>query len=177
MSRMPPHLLQDGILGLRAPEPSDADSYLAFRNDLGAAGDLIGFVRGVPAHKVKEWIAGIENRETVTLTVVLLAEQRPVGYVNVYDVEPVSGTCEMGLAVFAPEDRGKGYGRRIIDLTLDYLRDWLNIRKVSMTVLADNKAAIALYEKCGFAVEGTLRDQYYIDGAYRSALVMAKFLR
>src|SRR5690606_19789624 len=61
MSRMPPHLLQDGILGLRAPEPSDADAYLAFRNDLGAAGDLIGFVRGVPAHKVREWIAGIEN--------------------------------------------------------------------------------------------------------------------
>jgi len=177
MSRMPPHLLQDGILGLRAPEPSDADAYLAFRNDLGAAGDLIGFVRGVPAHKVREWIAGIENRATITLTAVLLSEQRPVGYVNVYDLEPVSGTCEMGLAVFAAEDRGKGYGRRIIGLTLDYLRGWLNIRKVSMTVLADNKPAIALYEKCGFAVEGTLKDHYYIDGAYRSALVMAKFLR
>jgi diamine N-acetyltransferase len=177
MSRTPPFLLQDGILGLRAPEPGDTDAYLAFRNDLGAAGDLIGFVRGVPAHKVREWIANIDNRTAVTLTAVLLAEQRPIGYLNVYDLEPVSGTCEMGLAVFAAEDRGKGYGRRMIAMMLDYLRDWLNMRKVSMTVLADNKAAIALYEKCGFTVEGTLKDQYFIDGAYRSAQLMAKFLR
>lgn len=177
MSRMPPHLLQDGILGLRAPEPSDTDAYLAFRNDLGAAGDLIGFVRGVPAHKVREWIATIDNRQTITLTAILLAEQRPVGYVNVYDFDAVSGTCAMGLAVFDAQDRGKGHGRRIIALTLDYLRDWLNLRKVSMTVLADNKPAVALYQKCGFAIEGTLKDQYFIDGSYRSALLMAKFLR
>ncbi len=177
MSRKPPLLLQDGTLGLRAPEPGDTDAYLAFRNDLGAAGDLIGFVRGVPAHKVKEWIATIDNRATVTLTAVLLADQRPVGYVNVYDQDTVSGTCQMGLAIFAPQDRGKGYGKRIIQLMLDYLRDWLNMRKVSMTVLADNKPAIALYETCGFVPEGALKDQYYIDGAYRSALLMAKFLR
>jgi RimJ/RimL family protein N-acetyltransferase len=177
MSRTPPLLLQDGTLGLRPPEPSDTEAYLAFRNDLGAAGDLIGFVRGVPAHKVKEWIATIDNRATVTLTAVLLPDQRPIGYVNIYDLEPVSGTCEMGLAVFAAQDRGKGHGRRMIELTLGYLRDWLNIRKVSMTVLADNAAAIALYKKCGFEIEGTLKDQYFIDGAYRSALLMAKFLR
>jgi RimJ/RimL family protein N-acetyltransferase len=177
MTGKPPHLLQDGTLGLRAPEPGDTDAYLAFRNDLGAAGDLIGFVRGVPAHKVREWIATIDNRATITLTAVLLAEQRPVGYVNVYDHDAVSATCEMGLAVFGAADRGKGHGKRMLELTLAYLRDWLNIRKVSMRVLADNEAAIALYKKCGFAAEGTLKDQYFIDGAYRSALVMAKFLR
>lgn len=177
MSRTPPLLLQDGTLGLRAPEPGDAEAYLAFRNDLGAAGDLIGFVRGVPAHKVKEWIASIDNRATITLTAVLLSEQRPVGYVNVFDLEPVSGTCQMGLAVFAAEDRGKGYGRRIIEQVLAYLRDWMNVRKVCLTVLADNEAAVALYRKCGFAIEGTLKDQYFIDGAYRSAVLMARFLR
>jgi RimJ/RimL family protein N-acetyltransferase len=29
---------------------------------------------------------------------------------------------------------------------------------------------------CGFEVEGTLKDHYFIDGRYRSALLMAKFL-
>lgn len=171
------YLLQDGAIGLRAPEPGDTDAYLAFRNDLGAVGDLIGYIRGVPRHKVAEWIAAIDNRAGITLTAILVPGGRPVGYVNVSDLETVSGTCRIGLAIFSAADRGKGYGRRIMDLTLGYLREWLNIRKVSLTVLADNKAAIALYEKCGFAVEGTLKDEYFIDGGYRTALIMARFLR
>jgi len=176
MSQARPLLLQDGTLGLRAPEPEDADAYQTFRNDLGAVGDLIGYVRGVPRHKIAEWIANIDNRAGVTFTAVLLSDHRPVGYINVGEVEPIAGTCQMGLAVFAPEDRGKGYGGRIMRLTLDYLRDWLKVRKVSLTVLLDNQAAIALYRMCGFEVEGTLKDQYFIDGRYRSALLMAKFL-
>ena len=177
MSKPSHYLLQDGTLGLRAPEPGDTEAYLTFRNDLGAVGDLIGYVRGVPRHKVAEWIASIDNRAGITLTAVLLPDGRPVGYVNVSDLETVSGTCRIGLAVFAAADRGKGYGKRILDLTLGYLKEWLNIRKVSLLVLADNKAAIALYQKCGFVTEGTLKDEYYLDGQYRSALIMARFLR
>lgn len=171
------YLLQDGVIGLRAPEPADTDAYLAFRNDLGAVGDLIGYIRGVPRHKVAEWIATIDNRGGVTLTAVSLSDNRPIGYVNVDDIDAVSATCRIGLAVFSPADRGKGYGRRIMDLMLGYCREWLNIRKVCLTVLADNTAAVALYEKCGFAVEGTLKDEYFLDGSYRTALAMALFLR
>jgi len=177
VSKQSQYLLQDGTLGLRAPEPGDTEAYLAFRNDLGAVGDLIGYVRGVPRHKVAEWIATIDNRAGITLTAVLLSEGRPVGYVNVGDFETVSGTCRIGLAVFSAADRGKGYGKRILDLTLGYLKEWLNIRKVSLIVLAGNKAAVALYEKCGFVTEGTLKDEYYLDGQYRTALIMARFLR
>lgn len=176
MSQPHPYLLQDGVLGLRAPEPEDADAYQAFRNDLGAVGDLIGYVRGVPRHKIHDWIAKIDNKESLTLTAVLIGENRPVGYINVSEIEPLAGTCRIGLAVFAPEDRGKGYGGRMIRMILDYLRDWLKVRKVSLIVLLDNQAAVALYRMLGFEVEGTLKDQYFIDGRYRSALIMAKFL-
>lgn len=177
MSKQSQYLLQDTAIGLRAPEPGDTEAYLAFRNDLGAVGDLIGYIRGVPRHKVAEWIATIDNRAGITLTAVALSNGQPIGYVNVSELETVSGTCRIGLAVFSPADRGKGHGKRILDLTLGYLKDWLNIRKVGLTVLADNTAAIALYQKCGFATEGTLKDEYYLDGQYRSALIMARFLR
>ncbi len=177
MTSRPQYLLRDDVLGLRAPEPGDTEAYLAFRNDLGAIGDLIGYIRGVPRHKVAEWIATIDNRAGITLTAATLSDGRPVGYVNVSDIETVSSTCRIGLAVFSEADRGKGYGRRVMDLMLGYLKEWLNIRKVSLIVLADNKAAVALYEKCGFAVEGTLKDEYFIEGTYRTALIMARFLR
>lgn len=171
------YLLQDEVIGLRAPEPADTEAYLAFRNDLGAVGDLIGYIRGVPRHKVAEWIATVDNRAGVTLTAISLSDDRPIGYVNVGDIDAVSGTCRIGLAVFSSADRGKGYGHRIMELVLGYCREWLNIRKISLVVLADNKAAVALYEKCGFVAEGTLKDEHFLDGRYRSALLMARFLR
>ena len=177
MSAKSGYLLQDDVIGLRAPEPADTEAYLAFRNDLGAVGDLIGYIRGVPRHKVAEWIATIDNRAGVTLTAISLSDNRPVGYVNVSDIDAISGTCRIGLAIFAPADRGKGLGRRIMDLMLAYCREWLNIRKVNLIVLADNKAAVTLYEKCGFVIEGTLKDEYFLDGRYRTALTMARFLQ
>ena len=177
MTAKPGYLLQDDVIGLRAPEPADTEAYLAFRNDLGATGDLIGYFRGVPRHKVAEWLATVDNRAGVTLTTVDLSDSRPVGYVNVSDIDAVSGTCRIGLAIFAPAYRGKGLGRRIMDLMLGYCREWLNIRKVNLIVLADNKAAVTLYEKCGFVIEGTLKDEYFLDGRYRTALIMAHFLR
>ena len=48
---------------------------------------------------------------------------------------------------------------------------------MNLIVLADNKAAVSLYEKCGFVLEGTLTDEYFLDGRYRTALMMARFLR
>lgn len=176
MERQYPLLLQDEILGLRAPEPCDTDAYQALRNDLGSVANLIGYVRGLPQNRIAEWIANIDNKVALTLTAVLLNDHRPVGYVHVGDIEPTAGTCYLGLAIFVPADRGKGYGGRILHLTLDYLRKWLKIRKVSLRVLVDNDVAISLYRRFGFDTEGTLRDQYFINGSYRSVLLMAKFL-
>lgn len=176
MKRQYPLLLQDDILGLRAPEPCDTDAYQALRNDLGSVANLIGYVRGLPQNKIAEWIANIDNKIALTLTAVLLSDHRPVGYVHVGDIEPMGATCHIGLAIFVPADRGKGYGGRVLRLTLNYLRDWLKIRKVSLRVLVDNHAAISLYRQFGFEVEGTLKDQYFIDGRYRSVLLMSKFL-
>jgi RimJ/RimL family protein N-acetyltransferase len=40
-------------------------------------------------------------------------------------------------------------------------------------VNADNAPAIALYERVGFVLEGTMRDALAIDGKYQDALLMA----
>ncbi|HEX2554004.1 MAG TPA: GNAT family N-acetyltransferase [Microvirga sp.] len=69
---------------------------------------------------------------------------------------------------------GRGIGTRLLRALLDAADNWLALRRVELTVFVDNAPAIALYERHGFAVEGTLRSYAFRDGAYEDAYAMAR---
>lgn len=77
------------------------------------------------------------------------------------------------LAIVMPrEHHGKGYGGEAIGLLLRFAFDQMNLNRVSLHVIEDNPRAIALYERCGFRLEGRLRQEQYQDGRYKDILVM-----
>ena len=49
----------------------------------------------------------------------------------------------------------------------------MNMHRVWLRVAEQNKRAIACYKKCGFKVEGTLRDDHYAGDAWRNSYVMS----
>ncbi|MGH6891349.1 MAG: GNAT family N-acetyltransferase [Dongiaceae bacterium] len=63
---------------------------------------------------------------------------------------------EFGMAV---RDRwqGNGVGTALIQAALDLANNWLGLRRVELSVSADNDRAIRLYRKFGFEIEGTHR--------------------
>lgn len=81
---------------------------------------------------------------------------------------------EFGMSV-SKAWRGRGIGARL----LDYLQAWAKsegIRRVELQVMGNNPAAIALYEKAGFTIEGRQVDSVEVDGAYVDVFLMAKFI-
>ena len=50
------------------------------------------------------------------------------------------------------------------------------LTRLDLTVMSHNKAAIALYQKMGFEIEGTKRRSLCVDGIYRDEYYMAKIL-
>ena len=68
---------------------------------------------------------------------------------------------------------GRGLGTEAIRLALAYGFEHLDLHRVSLTVLADNTHAIAAYIRCGFSVEGLLRQTLLRDGARHDDLSMA----
>ena len=79
-----------------------------------------------------------------------------------------------GLAV-APDHQGRGLGRALVQAALDAARE-RGARKVTLRVLGPNTAARALYESCGFVVEGVRRDEFFLDGRYVDDVLMARML-
>jgi ribosomal-protein-alanine N-acetyltransferase len=90
----------------------------------------------------------------------------PVGTVSVHGVDDVDGGAEIGIWI-GSEYWGNGYGTEAARLATDYaFRDHRRHRVVAR-VFEDNDASARIWEKLGFDLEGTHRDEVYIDGRYR----------
>jgi putative acetyltransferase len=80
---------------------------------------------------------------------------------------------EMGMMV-RDDWQGKGVGSALMAAMVDLADNWLNLVRIELTVYTDNAAAVGLYQKYGFAIEGTLRRYAFRDGEYVDAYTMAR---
>ncbi|MBN1565512.1 MAG: GNAT family N-acetyltransferase, partial [Anaerolineae bacterium] len=81
--------------------------------------------------------------------------------------------ADLGMMVHA-DYQGRGVGSALMVAALDLAENWLNISRIELTVYTDNAVAIALYEKFGFEIEGTLRDYAFRGGKYSDTYLMAR---
>lgn len=71
--------------------------------------------------------------------------------------------------------RGKGVGT----LLFEELERWAKevpLNRLELTVVCENLAAVHLYKKMGFEVEGTKRNSLCIDGEYYDEFYMGKII-
>jgi putative acetyltransferase len=69
---------------------------------------------------------------------------------------------------------GRRIGSAMMAALVEAADDWLDLRRLELTVHVDNERAIRLYRKFGFEVEGTLRANAFRGGTYVDAHIMAR---
>lgn len=77
-----------------------------------------------------------------------------------------------GLGVH-PDVRGTGIARGLLSATFDLARSRAT-RKICLRVLSTNAPALSLYRSVGFAVEGILADEFFLDGQFVDDILMAR---
>ena len=81
----------------------------------------------------------------------------------------------LGLAVRTSAQR-QGVGSALLGAAVEMAERWLAVRRIELDVYVDNVAAIALYRKFGFIVEGTLTCFAFRNGRFEDVHAMAKIL-
>ncbi|MBI1198208.1 MAG: GNAT family N-acetyltransferase [Phenylobacterium sp.] len=82
-------------------------------------------------------------------------------------------TASLGMAVHDAY-AGRGVGTALMAAVVDLAERWWNIKRLELSVYADNQRAIALYERFGFEREGLHRAYAWRDGAYVDSISMAR---
>ncbi|WP_165312949.1 GNAT family N-acetyltransferase [Vibrio ziniensis] len=72
--------------------------------------------------------------------------------------------------------QGRGVGSALLSTVVDLADNWLNLKRIELTVYSDNDRAINLYKKFGFAIEGESKAYAFRNGEYVSAYHMARVI-
>ncbi len=160
---------------LRPPTKADIPKFLVWFNDPEINGYLN---RYLPVYEKDEelWLDNLQkNKETDIVFVMETTDGVSVGTVGIHRIHWKDRTGVLGIAIGEKEYWNKGMGTEAIMLLLDYLLNTLNLRKITLSVLGNNKRGQACYTKCGFITEGCLTRQIYKNGRYVDEILMAVF--
>lgn len=111
------------------------------------------------------------------LVAVAKESQKIVGFLGFHTpsgLAPHQKTWSIDVGVH-PDAEGKGVGTALLT-AIKLLAAEQGVHKLSLRVLSTNPAAIHLYQKNGFEVEGRLRDEFWIEDQFIDDLLMAYFI-
>jgi diamine N-acetyltransferase len=165
----------DNAVELRALEPADVATTVAWRNDPAIRDQVLSFRFPVShvmeARFIEAAIAG-EGTGQCVAGIVDRSDGALCGLVYLRDIDWISRHAAFGMMVGARDRQRRGLGRRALMLMLRHGFDVLNLERIYLFVADYNEAARRLYETAGFAHEGRLRGHVALDGSYHDLLVM-----
>jgi RimJ/RimL family protein N-acetyltransferase len=165
-----------GIATLRRWREDDVAAMHALRNDLPMQRMLMARAKPATVDEVRAWLSGKEAAaDTVFFVIARADDDAAIGYLQAAELDTDHGTAELGICL-APSARGAGIGHVACRLLEDHLRDRYGLRKLTLQVLADNTAAIALYRRLGYREVGRLLQHHRVGDAYADVVLMERFL-
>lgn len=166
-------------LTLRPLSKDDVLRTLAWKNDPLTRTRTFGYRFPVTEVMEEDWLAGVLNDQTQKRIIYGLVENSSgtlIGYIQLYDIDWISGCCMLGVVVGESSSRNKGLGTEAVSSMLKIGRKYFNLRKVNVDVLDIPQGALSFYEKLGFEREGTFRKHVYYDSDYYDVVRLSVFL-
>lgn len=97
----------------------------------------------------------------------------PVGLANLVDISPRHRRASWAFYLADPLVRGRGVGSFTERFVLRYAFDELNLNKLCCEVLGSNQAVVAMHQKFGFGVDGTLRSHIWKTDHFEDVVSMS----
>ena len=163
------------MLYLREIEKSDLRNINRWRNDKEIV-DLLGANYLYIAETIDEkWYDNyIKTRDkAVRLAIITTDKKKHIGNVNLTNIHPVNRSAEFSIFIGDKNYWSKGFGSKALFEMLKHGFQNLNLQRIFLFVLKENKTAYRMYKKTGFLDEGLLRGAVYKNSKYKDVIIMS----
>lgn len=158
--------LSRGELTLRSLEPDDLPYFMRVENDPAlwhVCDTRIPFSRFTLERILEAKVPDFFAERQLRLVICRNKDDRPVGFVDLFDFSPLHRRCAIGVVIYPAHERNRGYGEQAVRLALDYAFKAFNLHQVWAEVSRDNAPSVALFRRLGFVHSGTLQ-QWLLQG-------------
>jgi len=167
-------LYEGELIRLRAYQKDDVPKALEFVNDPKVK---LFLTTGIPflyrLEDEEKWYEGLGKDPTQSLSFAIEDKEtgQYIGGCGYNKIDWKNSFAVVGIFV-APSHHGRGYGTDAMNVLVNFIFSEMNLNKIVLYVFGFNERAIKSYKKCGFQVEGSLREQVFRDGQFHDELVM-----
>lgn len=168
-------MIAHGSIYLRPAERDDIPMFVAWLTDYRTSRTL-GLSAPMSRVSEEQWFEQLvadQGKGRYHFVACLLADDRPVGTVGLFDLDLQNGTAGLGIQVGAPEDRGRGLGTDMLRALLSFGFGMLRLERIWLDVYDTNPGARRVYERVGFVHEGILRHAVFREGRHLDVHRMA----
>lgn len=121
--------------------------------------------------------AGLERarmrKDRADWAIVTVEGDNVVGEAVLMDFDEDAESMSYRIALVGPEVFNRGYGSESTVLVRDFAFGALGLHRLALEVTSSNAAAILIYTRAGFVLEGVRRQVVRLDGAWRDVHDMA----
>jgi diamine N-acetyltransferase len=164
-------IIAHGSVYLRAAERDDIPRFVAWLNDHRTSRTLnLWAPLSIPMEEAWfERIVAEQGKGRYVFTACLLADDRPIGNVGLFDVDLIHGSAGLGIMIGEPRDRGRGHGTDMLEALVGFGFANLRLERIWLEVYDFNPGARRVYERVGFQHEGVLRHAFFREGRFVDA--------
>ncbi|CCF82545.1 GNAT family N-acetyltransferase [Nitrolancea hollandica] len=156
---------------VRAAEPTDVSAI----HEIFTCPNVIAGTLQLPFQSLEQARERFARFSVNAVQMVAELDGRVVGILGLHLEENPRRRHSAGLGMAVHDDfQGQGIGSALVMSALDLADNWLGLRRIELQVFVDNAAAVHLYRKFGFEIEGMLRDFALRYGEYVDAYAMAR---
>jgi len=157
---------------IRRAEPADAEAI----HDTFLGPSVIAGTLQLPYPSLEMWRKRLAEVPAEDYILVATIAGEVIGNLGLHAAAKSPRRRHVGaLGMSVRDDRqGRGIGSALLRAAIELADGWLNYQRLELSVYTDNLAALHVYRKFGFAIEGTCRAYAFRDGRYVDAYQMAR---
>lgn len=122
----------------------------------------------------EKWFESLINsKDSYNFAIEDLETGKYIGGCGINEMNWLNRVAIIGIFIGDKNYWGKGYGTDAVNILVKFIFEQMNMNKVKLNVFSFNARAKKCYEKCGFGVEGVLRQELFRDGKYHDEYLMS----